>query len=692
MSAADRAKILVVDDLAEKLFTYQAILEELGQEVFIAHGGSEALRLVLQHDFAVVLLDVNMPDIDGFETAAMIRSRPRSSHVPVIFLTAYADEMRIGEAYAHGAVDFMLTPVVAEVLRAKVRVFVELYQLTVKIQRQADEQMVLAQERLRRAAAEEANARLAFLARAGAVLGQSLDPAVSARDALQLAVPALADSAMVVQRAGPNLRCLRARQEGSAILFDEIVGEEPPVEYAGLIEHVVRHGVPFGQHHGEPCPCDEEPEVLAFPLPASSAGSAGVMVVSRAKTGSRFNSGEVALCDSFASRCAIAMENARLYCEVEQANRQKNEFLSMLAHELRNPLAPIRNAISVLRLPGITRANSEWAQDVIDRQVQHLVRLVDDLLDVSRITSGKIRLEFERFDLLRALHNAVETSNPLIQAAGHRFEPALPLEPIWVEGDHARLSQVFANLLNNAAKYTPQGGSISLSAYVESDRAVIQVRDSGIGIVPEMLPRVFELFSQVDQSLDRSQGGLGIGLTVVQRLVAMHSGSVQATSAGLDKGSTFTVSLPTVSAPVMNRPSHGNGEDRPHCKSWRMMVVDDNRDTADTLATLLRMEGHEVLTAYDGHEALAAAAEFHPQACILDLGLPGVSGFEVARQLRFGPHAEEPLLVAVSGYGQQEDQRRSREAGFHYHFTKPVDHHRLLGLLASVPQPNGQER
>lgn len=688
MSDADRAKILVVDDLAEKLFTYRAILEDLGQDVYTACGGSEALRLVLQHDFAVVLLDVNMPDIDGFETAAMIRSRARSQHTPIIFLTAYADEMRIEEAYTNGAVDFILTPVVPEVLRAKVRVFVDLFQLTAKIQRQAQEQMVLVQERLRRAAAEEANSRLAFLARAGAVLGQSLDPSVCARDALQLAVPALADSALIVQRGAGNTRCLRARQVVGEITFDELPCDAAiPPEFAGLTEHVVRHAEPFGQLQGEPCPCDEDPDVLAFPLQGNRSEITGVMIISRAHTGSHFAAGEVAICEAFASRCAIAMENARLFCEVEQANRQKNEFLSMLAHELRNPLAPIRNAISVLRLPGITRANSEWAQDVIDRQVHHLVRLVDDLLDVSRITSGKIRLEFERFDLLRALNNAVETSAPLIQAAGHRFEPALPLDPIWVEGDHARLSQVFANLLNNAAKYTPQGGAIWLTAHATSDRVVVQVRDTGIGISAEMLPRVFELFSQADQSLDRSQGGLGIGLTVVQRLVTMHGGSVQAASPGSNKGSTFTVTLPIVSAPIAQRQAAMDGERRNLGRSWRMLVVDDNRDTADTLATLLRLEGHEVLTAYDGNEAITAAIEFRPQACILDLGLPGMSGFDIARQLRFGGGVDEPLLVAVSGYGQQEDQRRSREAGFHYHFTKPVDHYRLLGLLSSLPQP-----
>jgi CheY-like chemotaxis protein/two-component sensor histidine kinase len=370
-----------------------------------------------------------------------------------------------------------------------------------------------------------------------------------------------------------------------------------------------------------------------------------------------------------------------LYKDIEHADHQKNEFLSMLAHELRNPLAPIRNAVYVLRERQNQCPEVQWAQDVIERQVSNMVRLVDDLLDVSRITRGKIRLECQPLDVATAVHNALETSRPLIDASKHRLTIELPDEPLYVLADEARLSQVLANLLNNAAKYTPHEGNIWLTATRGGNNVVVRIRDTGTGISSDMLPRVFELFTQAEQSIDRSQGGLGIGLTLVQRLVEMHGGSVHAASAGAGHGSEFTVQLPAIEAPNLLGKSPHVLKNSGQPSQRRMLVVDDNVDSAETLARLLRLQGHHVNVAYDGPSALDDTRSKQPEVVILDLGLPGMSGFDVARAIRSEFGEEEPLLIAVSGYGRDEDHHRSRESGFDQHFTKPVNFSALLSFV-----------
>jgi CheY-like chemotaxis protein len=351
-----------------------------------------------------------------------------------------------------------------------------------------------------------------------------------------------------------------------------------------------------------------------------------------------------------------------------------------------------------------------WAQDVIGRQVTHLVRLVDDLLDVSRITRGKIRLEMQPLDAASIVAAAVETSTPLIEANGHRLTVELPAEPLSVIGDAARLAQVLSNLLNNAAKYTPSGGSIRLSVADEDGQVVFRVRDTGVGISPEMIGKVFDLFEQVDRSIDRSQGGLGIGLTLVHRLVELHGGKVEAASEGPGQGAEFTVRLPravtaaTDGATAADTPGANDqqSEAAPNVqqiaarsRTLRVLVVDDNVDAADTLADLLRLSGHDVRLAYDGPSAVEAAVTFRPTAVVLDLGLPGLNGFEVARHLRSHPTTRDAVLFAVSGYGQDEDRRRSKEAGFNRHFVKPLDFQVLLTALAEAAErqdrPGGYE-
>jgi len=388
-----------------------------------------------------------------------------------------------------------------------------------------------------------------------------------------------------------------------------------------------------------------------------------------------------------ASRAAVALDNARLYHEVQEADRQKNEFLSMLAHELRNPLAPIRNANEVLRQRGTDPARVRWAQGVIDRQLTHLVRLVDDLLDVSRLTQGKIRLEVEEIDLGEVVAQAVEAGRPLVDQFRHELDVQLPTNAIRLLGDKARLTQVLTNLLNNAAKYTDPGGRIWLTVGMEDRAAVLRVRDSGIGIAADLLPFVFDLFTQANRSLDRSQGGLGVGLTLVRRLIELHNGTVEAHSAGLGKGSEFIIRLPTLVGVLdecMNgscpRPDAGTAA---RSQRLRAVVVDDNVDAAESLADLLRMLVHEVQVAHDGPEGLATARAVRPDVVLLDIGLPGMNGYEVARRLRSDPEFSA-LLVAVSGYGRDEDRRLSREAGIEHHFVKPIDFRSLLSLFESL--------
>ncbi len=392
----------------------------------------------------------------------------------------------------------------------------------------------------------------------------------------------------------------------------------------------------------------------------------------------------------------VARENARLYQEICKSDRLKDEFLAMLAHELRNPLAPIRNALHLIHLADPDgRGPQAGHVAVIDRQVSHLVRLVDDLLDVSRISQGKINLQKDRVELARILERAIESSQPLIQARRHRLSVELPAVPSWVEGDPVRLVQVFSNLLNNAAKYTPEGGRIELMVEVDGPNvqprrlASIRVRDNGIGIAADVLPHLFDLFAQNKTTLDRADGGMGIGLTLVRQLTEMHGGTVHAHSEGPGKGSEFVVSLPLVEPPQARSASPAETPAAGAAVKRRVLIVDDNRDSAQTLAHLLTLLGNEVQTAGTGPEALNAANRIVPDMILLDIGLPGMDGLEVARRLRADRRFDGTVLVALTGYGSAEDRRQSQEAGFNAHLVKPVELEALKDLLAH-PKSFGQ--
>jgi PAS domain S-box-containing protein len=376
-------------------------------------------------------------------------------------------------------------------------------------------------------------------------------------------------------------------------------------------------------------------------------------------------------------------ERKRTEAALREADRRKDEFLATLAHELRNPLAPLSNALQVLKLAGADPASAEQARGLMERQLSHLVRLVDDLLDVSRITTGKIELRRERIGVKEVVDSALETSGPLIEKCGHQLRVELPDEALVVEADPTRLAQVLANLLNNAAKYTDRGGHIALRAERHGNEIVIGVEDDGIGIAPEALPCLFEIFSQADRSVGRAQGGLGIGLSLVRGLVNLHGGSVSVHSDGLGRGSRFSVRLPLAGAP-QRAEAHAHATDVAPVSPQRILVVDDNRDSADSLSLLLGLKGHHVRTAYDGTSAIEAARAFRPDVALLDIGLPGLDGYEVARRIRAEESIAQPALVATTGWGHAEDKRRAREAGFDYHMTKPISMEALERFLAGL--------
>jgi len=386
-------------------------------------------------------------------------------------------------------------------------------------------------------------------------------------------------------------------------------------------------------------------------------------------------------------------ESDRIAAALREADRRKDEFLAILAHELRNPLAPLRNGLEALRLKPHDREATAWARALMERQVAQMVRLIDDLLDLSRVSRGRIELKKERFDVASLVHGALEVCGTAIAAGGHALTLDLPEEPLYISCDPTRMVQVVCNLISNAAKYTPPGGSITLGARRRGSGAdgtvEISVRDTGIGIPPDMLGKVFDMFTQVAQSLDRSQGGLGIGLTLVKRLVEMHGGTVEARSAGPSQGSEFIIRMPEhASADVAPRVVVlPEGPAAAHAQ--RVLVADDNRDAADSLAFMLRVAGHDVRVAYDGQQALDMAETFRPSLALVDIGMPRLNGYDTARRLRERPYGAELTLIALTGWGQPDDRNRSLAAGFDHHVVKPIDPSMLERLLAAPAKKTG---
>ena len=711
LKIGEKSNILVVDDLAEKLLVFGTVLEDLNQNLVFVRSGREALREILQREFAVILLDVNMPDIDGFETATLIRQYKPSALTPIIFITSYADEMQTALGYSLGAVDYILSPVVPHVLRSKVQVFVQLHAMQRQIRRQADAQAAFAAAESARAVAEENDRRSAFLSNASHVLHRSLQVAVGMRDLAGLIVPVLAPLAMILHADAEALRgkVLVATEVGNG---RTLLQEVERAALAPLLLDALQAVMRDRQRVDLGAPQLRALNAPGFDLPAHwrAAGATpplasaavvpllnGDRVLGAALVASR--SGASAPIDwrvlhELGARAAAALENAQLYeslqteiverraaeAGLQESSRRKDEFLAMLSHELRNPLAPISTAVEVMRRLGPQDAKFSAASDITLRQLRHMTRLVDELLDVARISRGKIVLTREKVDLNAVISHCVETAQPIVDGREQRLHVVPFAAPVWTLGDFARIAQIVSNVLHNASKYSPPGSSIELAAQLEESAAVIRVRDQGIGIDAQLLPHVFDLFRQGNRGLDRSQGGLGVGLTLARRLADLHGGSLDAHSDGVDRGSEFVLKLPAVdrgavaevaAAPVAP-PLHAE------CK---ILVVDDNRDAAESIATFFRMQGQTVQTVPDGLRALAAAADFVPDVVVLDIGLPLLDGYEVARRLRQLPSTRSALLLALTGYGQSQDRARAEAAGFDRHFVKPAD---PLALLAAI--------
>jgi signal transduction histidine kinase len=542
--------ILIVDDEPKNLTVLQTVLDLPGYRIVPAASADQALLALVAEEFALLILDIRMPGMTGFELAQMVKGRKKTAHIPIIFLTAYySEDQHVLEGYGSGAVDYLQKPINAPVLRAKVAVFAELHR-------------------------------------------KSREVEISNRALL----------AEVTERHKAERRLEELNEN-----LDRLVTER--------------------------------------------------------------------------TRALKQLES-----ELRETDRRKDEFIATLAHELRNPLAPVRYAVQILRRDG-DAAGAERARDIIARQVQVMARLVDDLMDVSRINRGHIELKRTLIDLSSVIEHAVEASRAYIDEGGHELVIVLPEQAVLLDADATRLAQVFVNLLGNAAKYTDRGGRIELAAECDESEVRVTVRDDGIGIPADRLHGVFAMFSQVSGSASRSRGGLGIGLSLVKHLVELHGGQIEARSGGPGKGSEFVVTLSLHAAQWRDEAQGGLAVDAsvpPEPGSrLRILVVDDHVDGAATLSELLALLGHEVRVVHDGEAAGVEAAWFQPQAMLLDIGLPGLDGYEVCRRARREPWGKQITIVALTGWGDKEAQRKSKAAGFDSHLVKPVDEALLVEALAA---------
>jgi signal transduction histidine kinase/DNA-binding response OmpR family regulator len=676
----EKANILVVDDLPEKHIVFRSILEELGQNIISARSGQEALRYILEKEFAVILLDVNMPDIDGLETASLIRQYRKSAQTPIVFITAYVDERQAKRGYALGAVDYIPSPVVPEVLRSKVRVFVELYRMNQQLQVQAAQREALARSEAAREAAEDAIHRADYLAEASQLLGRSLNIEDTISAMFDVAVPMLGERAVLALATDGII----TRIEGHPQPAGE-VPEALSADVRGALDRAI-------ENRNFELVLEGDRAAAICPLLAGGRARGALVLLAPEK---QMDSTRVALAKEVVSRASIAMENARLYTAVQEADRRKNEFLAMLAHELRNPLAPIRNAVHIMQGGEVSQSTMNWARDVIGRQADHMARLIDDLLDVSRIVQGKVVVKPEKLSLAALMERSVEGSSPRLAGRDQPLVVELPKEPVMLNGDPVRLAQVLSNLINNASKFSAAHSQITLKATYREGEVSISVKDEGAGIDPVFLPHIFDLFAQADQSLDRSQGGLGIGLTLVKHLVELHGGRVSARSDGVGHGTEVIVQLPAQLESATQGPSASPPPRKlvpqPNGPA-RILVVDDLAASAETLMTLLEMEGFEVKIANEGMAALKIAVDFRPDVVLLDIGLPGMNGFEVAHRLRTQPESSDALLIALTGYGEAESRSRSAQAGFDFHMVKPADVNLLLSMLSNPRQARSKSR
>ena len=620
--------VLIIDDDEAKRHAVAKILRKAGYLIREGSTGSDALRLAAEKP-ALIILDVKLPDVSGFEVCQRIKEDPATTAIPVLHIsTTFVDiEDRIHGL--EGGADGYLTDVLEPL-----------------------ELVATVKALLRARKAEEA--------------------AQISTKQWQVTFDAINDGVVLLNREGRAVQINTAMEGMLGKSWNDLSGQEihaflsiPPVPedspFLRMLDSGQREAVDLTLG-------DRWLRVTVDPIRDADGNVKGGLCIA----------------SDITDRRRLEEELRRRAEELAAADRRKDEFLAMLAHELRNPLAPISNALEAIRLAQSNAAATEEAINIARRQIRHMARLLDDLLDVSRFTRGKVHLHKVPVDLTTILRQAVETSRPLIEKSGHKLLTSFPAEPVWLDGDPTRLAQIVANLLNNAAKYTDLGGRIVLAADREGDEAVVRVRDNGIGLSAEMLPRVFDLFAQADRSLDRSQGGLGIGLTLVRSLVQLHDGKVSVESRGPGQGSEFIVRLPVSSRAQSTPDPNEDASSAVESGSplLRLLVVEDSQDSARSLARVLKLWGYEVRVAHDGLEAIEAASADTFDVILLDIGLPGIDGYQVAERLRDQFGSARPVLVALTGYGQAEDLARSQSAGFDNHLVKPVNLERLREMLS----------
>ncbi|MEX2544901.1 MAG: response regulator [Phycisphaeraceae bacterium] len=698
-----KVNILIVDDRRDSLMALQSALGDLNQNLVTASSGQEALKQVLRLDFAVVLLDVHMPGMDGFETARLIRQRRSCRHTPIIFITGYADELHVAKGYSLGAVDYILAPVVPQVLRAKVNVFVELYEKTAQIQSQAD--------RLRRRASQLQKLSAASI---------GINTAKSAESMLET----ITDTARDVVGAHQSITLFLGNPESASQRpvtvcsfsdkYDQWQGRR--LDLAGVRRTLVARGrtavrMTEAELHAHPdwqivSKLDMPPirgGMLAAPLMRGSGRSLGVIYLTDPYEGA-FTEEDEAILVQLAQKASIAMENL-LYAEAREANRLKDEFLATLSHELRTPLNAMLGWIRLLRGEAVDEATREHGLEVIERNVDAQTRLIEDLLDISRITSGKLRVELGETPLREVLETAIDAIKPAADEKSITLHVDLAECDVRLNADADRLQQVAWNLLSNAVKFTPEAGEVWVGVESTAQEVVIRIRDSGEGIDADLLPYIFDRFRQADSTSTRSHAGLGVGLAIVRHIVELHGGTVLAESAGPGHGTTFLVHLPLQPADAGDGPQSGEptpavapptasmppGPDA--LRGVCVLVVDDERDARELLGRVIEHHGGDVEVAGSADEALQVLARRVPGILLSDIAMPEKDGYALIRQVRerAAPPVRDIPAVALTAHAGQRYHRRSLEAGFQMHLPKPIDLGELIRIIAQLARPCDRE-
>jgi PAS domain S-box-containing protein len=682
---ADPVNILIVDDEPKNLTVLETILDDPGYTLVRAETADQALLALVEHEFALLILDIRMPVMTGFELAQLIRQRRKTAQVPIIFLTAYYNEdQHMLEGYGSGAVDYLLKPVNALMLRSKVAVFVDLHRKTHELA--VANRALLAEVAERREAQQQLHE-----------LNETLERRVAER------TEALEERTRVEKAAREQLR---ASEELNRSLMDGTADCVQVLDLDGRLLHINRPGLALLEI-GDFAPLDGMPWRALWPEATHAAVDQSIVRALAGETSSFVamrptSTGSPVWWSVLVSpvrhpvngRLARLLAVSRDVTEarraehaLREADERKDTFIATLSHELRNPLAPIRNAVNLMSQHELLDPQLAWCRDVIERQLVQMSRLLEDLLDVSRITRAKLTLRRERVELAAVLEQAVETARPSVSEAGQTLAVTLASAPIVLMGDSTRLAQIVSNLLINASKFTPAQGRIALNAEVQGTQAVVRVRDDGIGISPDQLAHIFEVFGQVQSNQGRSQGGLGIGLSLARGLAELHGGTLEASSAGLGQGSEFVLRLPAAAAVHFEHDENVAAPPQAASGHLRMLVADDLRDGADSLGALLEAMGHEVRVVYGGEQAVETAREFRPDVVFLDLGMPNVNGFEACRRMRAEPAGAGMVIIAQTGWGQEQDRRRTHEAGFDHHIVKPIDWDALEVLLTGIVSP-----